>query len=319
MHLKQFGDICQFKIPLIRNPLKYTLTYFIKSQNTLIDLGGESEEAKDALKRQLLAADSSLSKIEKVVLTHLHRDHSGLTNYLKENSNATIYTHYVSRNYSIENNDLKELILKEFYMFGENSIIFPKIILHQIQNKSSSRSEAYVSLNDNDYLDSDKRFQVIWTPGHAPEHICIYDNQLKILFSGDHVLPRITPHISLHINEKTNPLKDYIESLEKIKKLDIKLVLPAHESEFKDLEKRVEGIEKHHLSRLEEIKDTVRKGEKTVHQISSELSWKSSPWGFMPFWIKHMAACETYAHLIYLRNRGDIYESIKNGRLYYKI
>lgn len=317
--MSQFGDICQFKIPLIRNPLKYTLTYFIKSQNTLIDLGGESDEAKDALKRQLLAADSSLSKIEKVVLTHLHRDHSGLTNYVKENSNAVICTHNVRIDYSVENDDSNELILKEFYIFGETKAILPKIILPRIQNEPFRKSRADVNLNDNDYLDSDRRFQVIWTPGHTPEHICIYDNQMKILFSGDHVLPRITPHISLHINEKMNPLNDYLESLEKIKKLDVELVLPAHESEFKDLEKRVEEIEKHHFSRLEEIKNAVRKGEKTVHQISSEVSWKGNPWGFMPFWIKHMAVCETYAHLIYLRNRGEIYESVKNGRLYYKV
>ena len=47
--------------------------------------------------------------------------------------------------------------------------------------------------------------KVIWTPGHSPGHICLYEPVHKILFSGDHVLPVITPNISLTPHSDRQP------------------------------------------------------------------------------------------------------------------
>ena len=38
----------------------------------------------------------------------------------------------------------------------------------------------------------------------------------------------------------------------------------------------------------------------------------------MKFWTKRMAAAETYAHLVYMRNRGEVDESLRDGLLYYR-
>lgn len=285
----------------------------------LIDTGVGGKDSETALNRQLSDVGSSLSKIQKIVLTHLHRDHSGLVNQIKEKSKAIVYAYNSGKKYSVvEPYDKNELFLKEYIRFGGASHIIPKL-LSWIPNEPFQRLEIQCKLEDGDYLDSGKRFKIIWTPGHSFEHMCIHDRDLKVLFSGDHVLPRITPHLSLHFNEKLNPLKDYLESLEKIRSLDVKLVLPAHEFQFRNLEERVKEIERHHSSRLEEIKNAVRGGNRTVYQIASKISWISRPWLFMPFWVKHMASCETYAHLVYLKTLGEVSESLKNEILYYEI
>jgi hypothetical protein len=52
-------------------------------------------------------------------------------------------------------------------------------------------------------------------------------------------------------------------------------------------------------------------GPKTVYQIGKIISWDSKPWPQMNFWTKRMAAAETYAHLIYLRNKQEIQEEQK--------
>ncbi|MHA1603129.1 MAG: MBL fold metallo-hydrolase [Candidatus Freyarchaeota archaeon] len=47
----------------------------------------------------------------------------------------------------------------------------------------------------------------MWVPGHSPDHICLYESSRKILLSGDHILPTITPDVSLQIEDFGNPLK----------------------------------------------------------------------------------------------------------------
>ena len=73
------------------------------------------------------------------------------------------------------------------------------------------------------------------TPGHTPDHLCLFDPEHGVLLSGDHVLPTITPHIS-GLVAGADPLSAFFASLEKVKHLDgVTLVLPAHGHPFNDL------------------------------------------------------------------------------------
>jgi len=56
-----------------------------------------------------------------------------------------------------------------------------------------------------------------------------------------------------------------------------------------------------------------------VYQVGSRVHWDSRPWPEMSFWTKRMAATETYAHLVYLRNRGEVEETRKGEALYYSL
>ena len=78
----------------------------------------------------------------------------------------------------------------------------------------------------------------IWTPGHSPGHLCFYEAGHRLMLSGDHVLPRITPNISAHPQSGPDPLGDFLGSLEKIEAYDVDEVLPAHEHRFVDLPAR---------------------------------------------------------------------------------
>jgi len=62
---------------------------------------------------------------------------------------------------------------------------------------------------------------IIHTPGHSQDSICIYALQSKVLFSGDTPL-----FIKSHTSSFT---KDYLDSLEKLTKLDINKIYPGHD------------------------------------------------------------------------------------------
>jgi hypothetical protein len=60
-------------------------------------------------------------------------------------------------------------------------------------------------------------------------------------------------------------------------------------------------------------------GPRTIYDIGSRVHWESRPWPEMSFWTKRMAVTETYAHLVYLRNREEVAETKKDGILYYSL
>lgn len=146
--------------------------------------------------------------------------------------------------------------------------------------------------------------RAVWTPGHSPGHLCFYSARRRLLLSGDHILPRITPNISYHPQQSANPLADFLESLEKAAQLDADEVLPAHEYRFRGLAARVSQLVRHHEDRLVEILDSVRAHPGcTAWEVALGLTW-SRPWDQIEFWMRRAALGETLAHLMVLEDRG---------------
>jgi glyoxylase-like metal-dependent hydrolase (beta-lactamase superfamily II) len=168
----------------------------------------------------------------------------------------------------------------------------------------------------------DFSFEVMLTPGHAPGHICLYEPDKKILFSGDHILPTITPHVGLHPQSGANPLGDYLDSLERLKKLEVKLVLPGHEQPFTEFRERIEGISLHHKLRNAEILAALDSDTKTAFELTTSITWlhdvNGVGWHKLVSWDKRMAILETLAHLEAMRAKGELDKFNRDDILYYR-
>ena len=96
--------------------------------------------------------------------------------------------------------------------------------------------------------------KIIVAKGHSPEHACLYSEKKNIFICGDILLPRITPNVSVNpANPDSNPLRDWLESLEKIKQSiphDV-LVLPSHGYPYQGAHRRIETIVNNHHEKLE--------------------------------------------------------------------
>ncbi|MDD5190231.1 MAG: MBL fold metallo-hydrolase, partial [Dehalococcoidales bacterium] len=187
---------------------------------------------------------------------------------------------------------------------------------------SIAHLEPDIKLNGDETIDTGIfKLQVIWTPGHSPGHICLYDAADKIFFAGDHILPVITPNIGLPPHSTANPLGDFIKSLSELKKLDVKIVLPAHEKIFYDLGKRIDGIIHHHEVRKGEIMKALDSTGLTAYQISNSITWMPDMGGvkFENLWAgeKRAAVSETLAHLRAMEVDGQVRSQEKQGVTYY--
>jgi glyoxylase-like metal-dependent hydrolase (beta-lactamase superfamily II) len=155
-------------------------------------------------------------------------------------------------------------------------------------------------------------WEVLHTPGHTGDHVCLFDPEERLLISGDHVLPTITPHVP-GLSPLADPLGAYLESLQGLRRLgDVSVVLPAHGHPFTDLPKRIDEIVAHHDGRLTELRRiSAALGPATVVDLSKEL-FRPAVWGMM-------AESETYAHLEYLRVRGEAERLDLGGQVAYRV
>lgn len=96
--------------------------------------------------------------------------------------------------------------------------------------------------------------------GHAPEHMALYCDGLKVLISGDMVLPRISTNVSVYDGEpESDPLTLFLDSLQRYLPLpQDTLVLPSHGKPFTGLHERIHQLEAHHAERLAEVLDACR-------------------------------------------------------------
>ena len=153
---------------------------------------------------------------------------------------------------------------------------------------------------------------VLHTPVHADDHLCLWNEEEGVLFSGDHVLPTITPHIS-GLSDHEDPLHVFFESLERIEALEgSTTVLPAHGDPFVDAADRSRSIREHHEGRLDRLRDIgVEIGQQPVEAYMKML-FRERSWG-------NMAASETYAHLEWLRLHDGAHRDESAGVLRYGV
>jgi glyoxylase-like metal-dependent hydrolase (beta-lactamase superfamily II) len=142
------------------------------------------------------------------------------------------------------------------------------------------------------------------TPGHSPGHVCFHDRVGRVLFSGDHVLPRISPSVAVHVQQPVNPLADFLEALRGVRDLDIDEVLPAHEWRFRGLDVRVDELLDHHRRRLDETEAAISAAPGlTCWETTLRLRW-SRDWSQIVGYMRRAAVGETLAHLVLLESTG---------------
>ena len=100
-------------------------------------------------------------------------------------------------------------------------------------------------------------WRILVGSGHSPEHACLYCAALKVLISGDQILPIITSNVSVYPSEpNANPLKNWLDSHDRFLRLpDDILVLPAHNLPFYGLRQRLRDLISHHEDRMLAIEE----------------------------------------------------------------
>lgn len=312
------NGIYQIHIPLPGNPLKVLNSYLIKGRerNLLVDTGFNWPECKQAQLKAMTALGIDWADVD-FFITHAHADHVGLVGELASKdtkvycskTDAQIVHNFMHSNY---------WAASDIY-FSQHG--YPPEKLH----RKKDDIDDYISAGgdiDFTFVDEGNTFEVggyklkcIATPGHSPGHMCLYDAEKKLLFSGDHILGGITSNITSW-GGKIDLLGLYLASLRKVDALEIDLVLPAHRELILDHHQRIAELIHHHDSRLAEILNILRNGAMNSYQTAAHMHWDLTydSWDEFPDFQKWFATGEAMAHLEHLAELGQV-QRIKHGEI----
>jgi glyoxylase-like metal-dependent hydrolase (beta-lactamase superfamily II) len=303
------NGVHQIKIPAPENASWYTNVYVIKGTDShiLVDSGWDSQESLWAIQEGVKSANLKLRDIKQVVITHIHPDHYGLSTKIKQICGAQVAIHRIDAGFIFSRyKNFDNLIKQTAELLRQNGA--PEDELPQLKeaslwmNKYVTPDLPEVKLEDGDTISNDSfEFEVLWTPGHSPGHICLYERERKFILTGDHVLYDTTPHVGFNPQSGDNPLGDYISSLKKLERLKVNFILPGHGPVFNALGLRIEKILQHHEERKRAIMRSLHDGLKTAYDIAKQIPWMVNEGGTtfqdLSVWDRRMAVHETIAHL----------------------
>jgi len=317
----------QIKVPIPDNPLGFINAYLVKTRegSLLVDTGWNTDEAFDTLEQQIHAAGSGWQDLRYIVITHAHPDHYGLVGRLVKLTPAKLVIHAIERSF-VEPRYLNyDPLLDEMAEWLRINGV-PERVCSTLSRASMAVLGMVAVAAPNQIVHGGEHlclegfdFEILWTPGHSAGHICLYERERRLLFSGDHVLPKITPNVSMHSQSIGNPLADYLSALHKVSNLPVDFVFPAHGEVFTDLHGRIEEIIQHHDERQAEILSVMTGDPHTAFQVAESIRWSTGgiPFAKLPPIQMRMAVTETLAHLELLSAKGGLEKSFINGLVWY--
>lgn len=292
-------------IPLPIPALKIINAYLVQGERgwSLVDSGIHTEPAEKALRDALAEIGIALKDLRRAFITHLHPDHLGMAGML-EAAGVEVLMHRP------EIANAKYLWSKDYHALGLVDAFFlthgmPADVDQQMRAawiEMGARVDDFTLAPVDDGALADlggRAMRVRWTPGHTDHHAVLVDERDGVLFSGDHVLPRITSNVGLYPYTRDDPLGDFLDALRRVRDLPVHRVLPAHGDPFDDLAGRVDEILAHHDARLDAVLAALGTHERSAYAVARDLFPK-----LRSAHEERFALAETLAHLRYLERRG---------------
>ncbi|HEV7815535.1 MAG TPA: MBL fold metallo-hydrolase [Janthinobacterium sp.] len=230
---------------------------------SLVDCGVASDATRAGWEAVFASALHGLP-VRRVLATHCHPDHVGLADWLCRRWDAPLWMS--AGEYAFARMMAAALPgvdgSSAFPHFQRHGLCDPALLEKMQQRKNYYPSlvpampVSYTRMQDGQLIRiGDHGWRVITGFGHSPEHAALYNADLKVLISGDMVLPRISTNVSVFaIEPEANPLQSYLDSLAKFEDLpEDTLVLPSHGKPFRGLHTRLRQLREHHIERLAEV------------------------------------------------------------------
>ena len=303
----------------IRMPLPYALNHINLwtldegEGFAVVDTGTRTEDGA-AVWHELFSALPAGQVPTRVFVTHMHPDHVGMAGWITRKFNVRLWMtrlEYLSvRVMAADTGREAPPDAINFYRragWGEAAIESYRVRFGNFGKHIHALPESYHRLSDGDALRiGDQDWRVITGSGHSPEHACLYSPTLKVLISGDQVLPRISSNVSVNPMEPdADPLGDWMASLDKLKREvpDDVLVLPSHNEPFRGLHARLDALATGQRRALDRLRRRLAEPRRAIDVFGALFARQIAE---TDVGLLGMATGESMACLNYLLHRGEL-------------
>jgi glyoxylase-like metal-dependent hydrolase (beta-lactamase superfamily II) len=312
--------VAELFLPL---PMRPTIinVYLVRGGDgwTLVDTGMHTSDSVATFQAALDEIGIVPDAIDRIVSTHHHVDHYGASGPYRELTRAEVCLHPLEAERAAATRTAPGEQPEWLRRHGV-PLVPPE---RQVPSAARWFGTVYApAVPDRTIADGDeiplgggRTLEVVWTPGHTSGHCCLLLRPDGILFVGDHLLPKITPHVGIYPNGPENPLGDFLASHEKIQGLDVRLVCPAHGGVYEDHRHRARQLIDFHRVRMRTMLDLVRRHARTAYEVALGAFAISPDNRFQVM----AATSETLAHLELLRLSGKVRRTDEGGVVRYGV
>jgi glyoxylase-like metal-dependent hydrolase (beta-lactamase superfamily II) len=288
-----------------------------KDRNLIIDPGMAHPDAVEAVEKGMEKLGLDRERTDFFV-THHHMDHFGaISRFMAETSVI-----YISRGEA----DFVEKIASgavraemahflEIMGFPEKDPM--KVAPEFLSDEYGARAAwPFRYITEGDIIEKGQyHFRFLVTPGHTAAHTCLYEPDRKILITGDHFTPGIQ-----FVSERMNPVAEHLKSLDRLRAMEVNLVLPGHSSPFKDHKRRIDLLKLQHRERTEAAFNTLADGGRDAYEVAVSLQESlpdGQPWEQLPSILKFIYSRHSLAYLRYLEEEGRVRKELDGSRFLY--
>jgi len=318
--LKKLG-IHRIELPTPFPQVKTVNVYLFEGENlTLLDTGVSTPESWKALKDKLGEIGYKVNQIKTILLTHGHVDHYGLAQKIVDESGAEVYIHprdlpkvlpdrskAIEEGFPVYRNYFRKIGVPEDTIELMQQISQGFVFVAQQIEKPKPVQEGQV------FMAGDVELKAYEFPGHTPGIVCYYSEKNRMLFSGDHVLRTISPNPLLELDkntgEKFKSLVEYKKSLDKLRRFDIKFILPGHFTFIDDIDGLIKRLKRFYRMRQGRLLDLIDQGNFTPYDLMQKIFPRLIPGDVF------LGISEVVANLEVLEEKGLIRFEEVNGKI----
>lgn len=298
-------DILRLRLPLDEG-IDHVNVYLVRDGAgwLLFDTGVDTAAARACWDR--LLSGPLAGGLSRIVVSHHHPDHLGLARWLRERTGAVVYLRPEERD-SAEQTALptpKAMDACRGY-FGLHGMDVDDVsaITGDLLRRFMACDTRFQSqtLEHGEVLHVGRyRFDVLVQGGHSVAQFCLHEPTVGLLLTGDQLLERITPNLSLLPWGDRHPLRHYLASLEQTAALDLRCVLPAHHGVYAGGVARARGLIRHHERALERFRARLLPSMKAMEVATAVYGRRRDVLD------RFLALTESLAHLQYLEEQSEI-------------
>jgi glyoxylase-like metal-dependent hydrolase (beta-lactamase superfamily II) len=286
----------------------------------LWDSGLGSAEGMAAIEEGFQRLGRRFDEVRRIVISHGHVDHYGAARFVEEKHGGEIpaYAHPADVPKMSEAGprfrDRLPLIGAYLTKLGVPPEVLLAIHDQGARSHGLARRVREVRLfHGGEVIEAQHlSLRVLHMPGHTPGLLCLHDEARRLFFSADHLLEKVSPNpiIELGPNGEEGvfrPLLAYVESVSRMRELELDLVLPGHGPPFTGHRPIIDRLLAFYGKRQARIRELLSRGPRTAWEIARELFPAARPGD------SFLTVSETIANLEMLEHRGEAARSLADG------
>lgn len=302
-------------VPMPADGLRANNAYLLAGASgiTVIDPGLRSPRAYGALKDGLRLLGAGVGDLSLSLVTHAHRDHYPMAVQLRRLGHGRILIGDGERpsfqGLQTEGRPQQVAFFRRLEQAGA-----PRELVEFARTDDASFDVTDWEDPDDWLVDGSligltaAQLVAIHTPGHTRGHYVFHDRDAGLMFTGDHILPHITPSIGFEEVPAISPLGDFMNSLRLLREGPDAIMMPGHGAVGASVHARVDELLAHHDARLAQTLSALRAGAETAYDVMRALRWtgRSRRWDELDPFNRMLAILETHWHLVLLAERGEV-------------